>query len=228
PSTVNFPCACSGPQCSNLCECMHGNAYYDQNGLLLPDYTGAIFECSYMCKCTQNCPNRVIQRGSLIDLKLTIFRTNWKGWGVRTEQLIRCGQYICLYIGELLTFQESETRKTPDMTYLFDLDKEVPTGEQPEYTIDARCYGNVSRFFNHSCNPNLTTYAAYVTHLNPMMPDLAFFATRDILPGEELTFDYQPQPASGKDVYCSRDKDDPNAYHFACHCGAKNCRGEVF
>ncbi|ORX73880.1 SET domain-containing protein, partial [Linderina pennispora] len=147
-----------------------------------------IYECSYMCKCSKDCPNRAIQRGS--NLKLTIFRTTRKGWGVCTEQPIRRGQYICRYTGELLTFQESDTRNTSDMTYLFDLDKEVPIGEQPEYTIDARRYGNVSRFFNHSCDPNLTAFAAYVTHLNPMMTELAFFANCDIMPGKELTFDY--------------------------------------
>lgn len=38
------------------------------------------------------------------------------------------------------------------LSYLYDLDLENDAGN---YVIDAMHYGNVSRFFNHSCEPNL-------------------------------------------------------------------------
>jgi SET domain-containing protein len=41
-------------------------------------------------------------------------------------------------------------------SYLLDLDVE---GKQTNsYTIDATHYGTVSRYFNHSCDPNLVIY----------------------------------------------------------------------
>mmetsp|Transcript_18306 Transcript_18306/g.42621 ORF Transcript_18306/g.42621 Transcript_18306/m.42621 type:complete len:168 (-) Transcript_18306:75-578(-) len=53
--------------------------------------------------------------------------------------------------------------------------------------IDARWVGSVGRFLNHSCEPNLEALTVRIGHLKPRV---AFFATRDILKGEELTYDY--------------------------------------
>ncbi|UZJ51811.1 hypothetical protein CBS101457_001131 [Exobasidium rhododendri] len=58
------------------------------------------------------------------------------------------------------------------------------------YSIDAGLWGNLSRFFNHSCEPNLVVYPVYTEERDLRRPFLAFFAKTDILPGEELTFDY--------------------------------------
>ena len=51
-------------------------------------------------------------------------------------------------------------------------------------------YGNVSRFFNHSCNPNVAIYTV-VKNGDNRVYDLAIFAIRPIKPYEELCFDYQ-------------------------------------
>ncbi|RXG51199.1 Histone-lysine N-methyltransferase SUV39H2 [Armadillidium vulgare] len=73
-------------------------------------------------------------------------------------------------------------------TYLFDLD--YNKGDQNPYTVDAVKYGNVSHFINHSCDPNLVVFNVWVNCLDPDLPKLALFASRDIKKGEEITFDY--------------------------------------
>lgn len=74
-------------------------------------------------------------------------------------------------------------------TYLLDLD--FNSGSANKYTIDAGKYGNVTRFINHSCDPNLWLFNVWIENLDPEMPQIAFFANRDIFAGEELTFNYQ-------------------------------------
>eukprot|EP00005_Dracoamoeba_jomungandri_P004386 CAMPEP_0174258158 /NCGR_PEP_ID=MMETSP0439-20130205/7210_1 /TAXON_ID=0 /ORGANISM="Stereomyxa ramosa, Strain Chinc5" /LENGTH=99 /DNA_ID=CAMNT_0015341565 /DNA_START=936 /DNA_END=1231 /DNA_ORIENTATION=+ len=53
--------------------------------------------------------------------------------------------------------------------------------------IDGTVYGNVSRFFNHSHDPNLIFV---LVRVDSFIPRVAFFAKRDIEEGEELRFDY--------------------------------------
>lgn len=53
--------------------------------------------------------------------------------------------------------------------------------------IDATMKGNISRFINHSCDPNAETQKWTV---NGELR-IGFFSKRDIVAGEEITFDYQ-------------------------------------
>lgn len=55
--------------------------------------------------------------------------------------------------------------------------------------IDATLKGNISRFINHSCDPNSETQKWTV---NGELR-IGFFSKRDIAVGEEITFDYQFQ-----------------------------------
>lgn len=83
---------------------------------------------------------------------MAIFRTpNGCGWGVKTMELIEKNQLVTEYVGEAITQEEAEERgKIYDscgQTYLFDLD--FNEGECL-YTLDAKKYGNISHFINHS------------------------------------------------------------------------------
>ncbi|XP_046386341.1 uncharacterized protein LOC124156071 [Ischnura elegans] len=53
--------------------------------------------------------------------------------------------------------------------------------------IDPTRIGNIGRYANHSCNPNCMTISV---RFQGTVPHLCLFAARDILPGEEVTFDY--------------------------------------
>ena len=69
-----------------------------------------------------------------------------------------------------------------------------------DLAIDGAAGGDETAYINHSCAPN-----AYMR----VVPGdrVAFFALRDIRPGEEITINY-------------RDPDHPEV----CHCGADGCR----
>ncbi|XP_015840156.1 histone-lysine N-methyltransferase SUV39H2 isoform X1 [Tribolium castaneum] len=150
----------------------------------------AIYECNDLCKCGPDCRNRVVQKGRKVPL--CIFRTsNGCGWGVKALRKIHYGEFICEYVGEVITHEEAERRgRTYDakgLTYLFDLD--YNSRDNP-YTVDAARYGNVSHFINHSCEPNLAVWAVWINCSDPNLPRLALFSLREIEKGEELTFDY--------------------------------------
>ena len=63
--------------------------------------TNIIQECNKRCKCqrstSKKCTNHVTQDG--LQVKLAVFLTKRKGWGVRAEQFIERGTYLGCYFG---------------------------------------------------------------------------------------------------------------------------------
>mmetsp|Transcript_8755 Transcript_8755/g.14382 ORF Transcript_8755/g.14382 Transcript_8755/m.14382 type:complete len:102 (+) Transcript_8755:2410-2715(+) len=95
---------------------------------------------------------------------------------------------------------------------------EVVPRDDPEsmFVIDATALGNVARFFNHSCSPNMRTHQIYVPPAP--YPHIGFFALRDIEIGEELTFDY----AGGANVLPTTHAS--TSASCICLCDTPNCR----
>ncbi|XP_025334147.1 histone-lysine N-methyltransferase SETDB2 isoform X2 [Canis lupus dingo] len=61
-----------------------------------------IYECSLLCKCNRRiCQNRVVQHGPQV--RLQVFKTEKKGWGVRCLDDIDRGTFVCIYSGRLLS-----------------------------------------------------------------------------------------------------------------------------
>ncbi|KAL4816429.1 hypothetical protein BDW67DRAFT_191025 [Aspergillus spinulosporus] len=191
--------------------------------VLRPEFmkrTSMIFECNSLCGCEDKCWNRVIQLGRTI--RLEIFRTGNRGFGLRSPDFIRAGQFIDLYLGEVITTSKADQREKianarNAPSYLFNLDFLVD--DESSYVVDGANYGAATRFINHSCNPNCRMFPVSRTHGDDYLYDLAFFALREIKPGTELTFDYNP----GMERV---DKPDPNA--VPCLCGEPNCRGQLW
>ncbi|XP_029466838.1 histone-lysine N-methyltransferase SUV39H1 isoform X2 [Rhinatrema bivittatum] len=194
-----------------------------------------IYECNSRCHCSPACPNRVVQQG--IQYDLCIFRTgNGRGWGVRTLQKIRKNSFVMEYVGEIITSEEAERRgqiyDRQGATYLFDLDY-----VEDVYTVDAAYYGNISHFVNHSCDPNLQVYNVFIDNLDERLPRIAFFATRTIRSGEELTFDYNMQ-VDPVDVESTRMDSNfglagmagspKKRIRMECKCGTQTCRKYLF
>ena len=73
------------------------------------------------------------------------------------------GQFVTEYVGEIITNEEAETRgKLYDKagsTYLFDLDFDK---DEAAFTIDAKNYGNISHFLNHSVSHSVIMYSVLV------------------------------------------------------------------
>ena len=89
------------------------------------------------------------------------------------------------------------------------------------YTIDAKCMGNVARFINHSCSPNLFAQNVLYDSDDLRFPHVMLFAMENIPPMRELTYDYnytvgQVLDASG------------NIKSKACYCGASDCKGRLY
>ncbi|KAL4766251.1 histone-lysine N-methyltransferase Clr4 [Aspergillus foveolatus] len=191
--------------------------------VLRPEFmkrTSMIFECNYLCGCEDKCWNRVVQLGRTI--RLEIFHTGARGFGLRSPDTIRAGQFIDLYLGEVITTSKADQREKianarNASSYLFSLDFLVD--DESSYVVDGANYGAATRFINHSCNPNCRMFPVSRTHGDDYLYDLAFFALREIKPGTELTFDYNP----GMERV---DKLDPNA--VPCLCGESNCRGQLW
>jgi SET domain-containing protein len=77
--------------------------------------------------------------------------------------------------------------------------------------VDAAYGGNASRFINHSCDPNCEAVIE--------RGHIWIEATRPIVAGTELVYDYQYE-------------DDPDytledLRFYACRCGSPNCRGTI-
>jgi len=71
-----------------------------------------------------------------------------------------------------------------------DDEEEVPVSK---YTLDGYPFGNVSRYINHDLDdPNLFTVNVLSEHHDREQVRICLFASRDIRPGEELSYDYGP------------------------------------
>lgn len=75
-----------------------------------------------------------------------------------------------------------------------DLARTKILGSKDLYLIDACKEGNVSRFFNHSCDPSLFVQNVFTDSHDTRFPQIAFFTTRELKAGSELTWDYDFAP----------------------------------
>jgi euchromatic histone-lysine N-methyltransferase len=174
-----------------------------------------IIECNKSCACDPTqCRNRVVQNGWKVRLMVT--RSVCKsGWAVRTMEFIPKGSYVCEYLGEIVSDPDvaeslGALYDAVGESYLFDLDAYGVSADEMG-TIDPSRGGNVAKFINHSCEPNLFQVAIGTVD-SPRFHRITFFAVRNIYANEELSFDY------------CYDLDADPARIIACHCGSLACR----
>ncbi|XP_053622146.1 histone-lysine N-methyltransferase eggless isoform X2 [Plodia interpunctella] len=324
---------------------LDNNVGYEYKRLPEPLPSG-IYECNSRCKCKHTCLNRVAQHP--LQLKLQVFKTMNRGWGIRALNDVPKGAFLCVYAGNLLTdatanldglnegdeylaeldyievveqmkegfeedipdadkkldrkssqsssgeesSEEEETHaKDDEEDYDFQpgfiglgiqefskrlrkRDRAKKKGEEKEkekgkeidkgmeddgcitisddeeakeptkfmaqsgigakefvskyksvralygkdeacYIMDAKVQGNIGRYLNHSCTPNVFVQNVFVDTHDPRFPWVAFFALSHIRAGTELTWNYNYDVGSvpGKVLYC--------------YCGAPNCRGRL-
>lgn len=135
------------------------------------------------------------------------FRTEHVGWGLRTTQDIKKGEFVIEYVGELIDEAECNRRMEIKMDkgdttfYFLTIDK--------ERIIDAGPAANHARFMNHSCQPNCETQKWVVNG----QTKVGLFAIRDIPAGSELTFNYN--------LDCRGNE------KMECRCNSENCSGYI-
>eukprot|EP00124_Ichthyophonus_hoferi_P000866 Ihof_evm7s37 gene=Ihof_evmTU7s37 len=161
-------------------------------------------ECTAgQCPMGDKCTNQRFQKKTWIK-SLQVFQTNNKGFGVRTTRGIAKDSFVIEYVGEVITEKECKRRVTTryqGMQHWYFIQHTAHT------VIDGCEQGCIARFINHSCQPNC--------HIEIWSTNgevrVGIFAARDILPGEELTYDYKYR-----------------AFGLAgtkCFCGSANCSG---
>ena len=100
-------------------------------------------------------------------------------------------------------------RKTLGKNYIMSLKEFNSDGEIfSETNIDPVGVGNIGKFINHSCNPNMDIK---FVRSNSQIPSCAFFANQDIQAEQELTYDYGLTAEGTK-------------HRIECKCGQENCR----
>ncbi|XP_078288124.1 histone-lysine N-methyltransferase ASH1L [Rhinoraja longicauda] len=158
------------------------------------------------CPCEEYCCNQRIQRHEWVQC-LERFRAEGKGWGIRTKETLKAGQFIIEYLGEVVSEQEFRNRMIEQYQnhndhYCLNLDSGM--------VIDSYRMGNEARFINHSCSPNCEMQKWSVNGVYR----IGLFALKDVIAGTELTYDY-------------------NFHSFnlekqqLCMCGAERCRGII-
>ncbi|KAJ5628090.1 hypothetical protein N7490_010318 [Penicillium lividum] len=241
----NSGCNCIGPCDPTACDCLFEEEDSDkkiptyqiaENGQIVLrssflERRSKIVECCDLCSCKGKCWNTAVQRGRQV--RFEIFDTGARGCGIRSPDPIMAGQFIDRYLGEVILQDEADARELANQkgqSYLFALDWKIENPEDGDpddesfdddfYVIDGQKFGSPTRFINHSCNPNCKIVPVSTTeHGDENLYHLAFFAMRDISPGTELTFDYNP-------FWDGTKKIDPHA--VKCLCGEDNCRGQLW
>lgn len=141
-------------------------------------------------------------------LKIEARLSSIHGTGVYVIQPIRAGETIVEVVGERISSAEADRRHQEreaedGHTFMFHVDEDT--------VIDCGVDSNISRFINHSCEPNCEA----------VDDDGRIFveALRDIEVGEELVYDYRLTWESG---------DDPEDLKvYRCRCGTRSCRGTM-
>lgn len=117
------------------------------------------------------------------------------GMGVFAVQTFAAGERVLEYLGERISKDESLHRCANGNEFIFYLDE--------TWNLDGSVPWNPARHLNHSCDPNCDA--------GRIDGRIWIVARRDIVAGEELTFNY------------SYDLSDYREH--PCHCGSLKCVG---
>ncbi|KVH07493.1 histone-lysine N-methyltransferase, H3 lysine-9 specific SUVH1-like [Cynara cardunculus var. scolymus] len=217
-------CSCSdGCEPATNCPCVQKNGGYipyTALGILL-SHNSLIHECGPACLCPRTCRNRVSQAG--LKIRLEVFKTKDKGWGLRSWDPIRAGAFICEYAGDVIDSSavESDDNYIFDATRSFDQLEFVPIDDPVKVPfpliISAKNGGNVGRFMNHSCSPNVYWQPILRENHDQSYLHVGFYAIKHIPPMQELTYSYG---------MVRTDKDGPR--RKKCLCGSSKCRGYFY
>lgn len=93
------------------CGCIlaHSSAYTSIGRLSSTTLNSSIFECNSSCTCPSTCPNRVVQHGTR--KKLMVFHTDKKGFAVKCREIVRKGEFVCSYAGDVIRTEMVEKRR---------------------------------------------------------------------------------------------------------------------
>lgn len=82
--------------------------------------------------------------------------------------------------------RRSSKKKSARESFSENIDEELEN--DPEFCIDASSFGNVSRFINHGCVPNLFVQGILSSHRDIRLARVVLFAAQDIPPYQVRIF----------------------------------------
>ncbi|CAI5649798.1 histone-lysine N-methyltransferase NSD3 isoform X4 [Oreochromis niloticus] len=162
------------------------------------------YECHpQVCPAGDSCENQCFSKRLYAETE--VIKTEGRGWGLRTNQALKKGDFVTEYVGEVIDSEECQQRiKRAHENHVTNFYMLTLTKDR---VIDAGPKGNSSRFINHSCSPNCETQKWTVNG----DVRIGIFALCDIEAGTELTFNYN--------LHCVGNR------RTSCHCGSDNCSG---
>jgi SET domain-containing protein len=130
---------------------------------------------------------------------------------------------------------------------------EACTHDHDHLAVDGCLWGNASRYFNSSCDPNMAIWPVWLSSRDFRHYHPSFFTIRDVEAGEELTFRYSGKDKSNIKKATQKQKQNEDARRLAdsdvegeaeqdeaaqdddapaepelepiyCRCGAANCK----
>ncbi|XP_065214997.1 uncharacterized protein NSD [Planococcus citri] len=165
-----------------------------------------LVECNpRVCAAGERCLNQAFEKR--VYPPLMPCRTDKRGWGLKTLVDIKKGDFIIEYVGEMIDEEEYKKRvgamyKNLEENYYFlTIDN--------NRMLDAGPKGNVSRFMNHSCDPNCETQKWTVNGDTR----IGLFALKDITANDELVFNYNLTVLGNEKK--------------PCLCGSEKCSGFI-
>lgn len=183
----------------------HDKPHVWPRGVKYPsDPTDLLYKLGMVCSlCSQHDCNCDPNTHPLIIRPLVeLIEYDGKGVGIRALQPIKKYKPLGEYVGEIL---HPRGTKDPEGTYALGIQ-----GPNDNYEtvgiINARHYGNWTRYINHSCDPN----TEFATTLIGRKQRTLIKTLRDVGMFEELTVHY------GDDYWVHR--------NFLCRCGSPDCR----
>ncbi len=218
-SSLYGGCKCSG-QCDYdgiqteavKCGC---SCPYDKDGCLhslyFEEFSVPIIECNSRCTCDLTCRNRRSQHGSC--QYLSLFNTESKGLGLVSTVNLPMGFFVGEYVGEIISKLQADVRliSLTDESKCYLLQFQEHLNNRTLITnIDATFKGNLTRFINHSCDPNLVIVPV---RTETIVPRLCLFTCKCVCIEEELCFSY-----FGGDISTKLGSKN-------CLCKSENCVG---
>uniref|UniRef100_A0A3Q3WSA6 Histone-lysine N-methyltransferase NSD3 n=1 Tax=Mola mola TaxID=94237 RepID=A0A3Q3WSA6_MOLML len=162
------------------------------------------YECHpQVCPAGDSCENQCFSKRLYAETE--VIKTADRGWGLKTNQALKKGDFVTEYVGEVIDSEECQQRiKRAHENHVSNFYMLTLTKDR---VIDAGPKGNSSRFINHSCSPNCETQKWTVNG----DVRIGLFALCDIEADTELTFNYN--------LHCVGNR------RTTCNCGSDNCSG---
>jgi SET domain-containing protein len=152
-----------------------------------------------LCENSCDTPLESPMRKSSKEAPVEVRASSIHGKGAFVSAFLESDTLILEYTGELIDRKTAVERDNPDAPdyscYILQVDDDT--------YIDARLVEHPAKYVNHSCEPNC--------NLSRDGTRVYIRALRNIIPGEELTYDYE---------YAASE-------NLRCRCGAPRCRGKV-